>query len=100
MFNLLTLDVVTQSAFSLNFDFLDNENDKFWKEMLLTTELLNDYIMNPIFRFLHPFQYKKLLNSIDYIRVTCYSIVSKRRKELENSAPISKSCVKIQKISC
>ena len=91
MFNLLTLDVVTQSAFSLNFDFLENGNDKFWKEMLETTELMNEYILKPLWQYLHPFQYRKLLHSIDYIRSTCYSIVSKRRKELQEDSNLKSS---------
>jgi cytochrome P450 len=86
MFNLLTLDVVTQSAFNLNFDFLENGNDKFWQEMLEVTELMNEYIMKPFWKYMHPFQYKKLLHSIDYIRSTCYAIVSKRRKELQEDS--------------
>lgn len=57
LFNLLTLDVITMSAFSTDYGFLKNENIEIRDKLLEITHLMNEYVAMPLYQFIFPFRY-------------------------------------------
>src|SRR5690348_4401435 len=79
MFNMLALDIIARTAFSMEYGFIQSNNNEYIQNIREITLLLHQYANVPFWRWFHPFQYNRLLKLTKSVQDVARKAIQQRK---------------------